>query len=109
MGFICLFLSSAISTYIDYKNKNEKSIYLIIKYLLYTFINALLMNTFIYVISSEKFYYYREATYTYDFCLKYMWLSLIIALILPYILQIIERTFDISIEIKGKKNNEKNK
>ncbi len=109
MGFICLFLPSAVSTYIDEKKNNNKASSLILKYLGYTFINALLMNTFIYVISSEKFYYYREATYTYDFCLKYMWLSLIIALILPYILQIIERTFDISIEIKGKKNNEKNK
>ena len=107
MGFICLFLSSTISTYIDYKNKNEKLLNIIIKYLLYTFINAMIMNTLIFLISSEKFYFYSQNTFTYDFCLKYMWASSLIAIILPYILEIIEKTIYISIEVKGKKNNEK--
>ena len=41
MGFICLFLPSAVSTYIDEKKNNNKASSLILKYLGYTFINAL--------------------------------------------------------------------
>ncbi len=82
---------------------------LILKYLRYTFLITTIMNTFIYIFSSDNSLNYQNSNFTYDFCLKYMWLSLIVAIILPYILKVISANIDINLEIRKKVKNEKKK
>ena len=100
-------ISILIEKRIDKTNKSTSD--LVLKYLFYTFLITTIMNTFIYIFSSEKLLHYSEYTFTYDFCLKYMWLSLIVALILPYILKVISANIDINLEIRKKVKNEKKK
>ncbi len=109
MFFICMLMPASISIFTDRKinGKEEKNSDLILKYLFYTFLITTIMNTFIYIFSNERFAFYSNETFTYDFCLKYMWASIIIALILPYIVKIISTNININLELKEKKRNEK--
>lgn len=111
MFLICMLMPASISLLVEKRiNKSEKSISdLILKYLFYTFIITTIMNSFIYIFSSEKTLYYADYTFTYNFCLKYMWLSLIVAFALPYILKVISANVDITIEVKEKKKDAKKK
>lgn len=106
-AFICFFIPSFISIYIDIKlNKISKFNYeLIIKYFMYNFVINLLGNSAVYFISSEKNFYYMESIFTYEFIFKYTWITLIFAIILPIFLKIIED--NIKVYIKIKRNNEK--
>ena len=83
MFFICMLMPASISVLIEKRidKTNKSTSYLILKYLLYTFLITTIMNTFVYIFSSEKMYHYADYTFSYDFCLKYMWLSLIVDLI----------------------------
>ena len=111
MFFICMLMPASVSILIEKRiiKKELSNSDLILKYLFYTFIITTIMNTLIYIFSSEKLFHYAEYTFSYDFCLKYMWLSLIVALILPYILKIISANIDIDLEIRKKRKNEKKK
>ena len=111
MFFICMLMPASISILIEKRidKTNKSTSDLILKYLLYTFIITTIMNTFIYIFSSDNYLYYQNSTFTYDFCLKYMWLSLIVAIILPYILKVISANIDINLEIRKKVKNEKKK
>ena len=114
MFLICMLMPASISIFTDRKiNGREKNTSdLILKYLFYTFLITTIMNTFIYLFSSEKMLHYAEYTFSYDFCLKYMWLSIVVAFLLPYILKIISANISINLEISKKKrsrSNEKNK
>ena len=75
------------------------------------------MNSFVYLISSDKNLYYNINTFNYDFCLKYMWLSIAIAALLPCVFKLISANIQINFEIKNntkvkkkdsKSSNEKN-
>ncbi len=105
--FICFFLPSFISLFIDIKlNKIKVFNYeLVIRYFIYNFIINLLGNSAVYFISSEKNFYYMESIFTYEFVFKYTWITLIFAIILPIFLKIIED--NIKVYIKIKRNNEK--
>ena len=116
--FICMLLPASISILIDEKinGKEKDKIYLLLKYLFYTFLIITIMNSFVYLISSDKNLYYNINTFNYDFCLKYMWLSIAVAVLLPYIFKLISANFNINFEIKNnpkikkkdiKKSNEK--
>ena len=118
MFFICMLLPASISILIDEKinGKEKDKIYLLLKYLFYTFLIITIMNSFVYLISSDKNLYYNINTFNYDFCLKYMWLSIAVAVLLPYIFKLISANFNINFEIKNnpkikkkdiKKSNEK--
>ena len=111
MFFICMLMPTSISVLIEKRidKTNKSTSYLILKYLLYTFLITTIMNTFVYIFSSEKMYHYADYTFSYDFCLKYMWLSLIVALILPYILKVVSTNIDIKLELKEKKDVKKDK
>lgn len=111
MFLICMLMPASISILIEKRivKKELSNSDLILKYLFYTFLITTIMNTFIYIFSSEKLFHYAEYTFSYDFCLKYMWLSLIVALTLPYILKIISANIDIDLEIRKKVKNEKKK
>lgn len=106
-AFICFFIPSFISIYIDIKlNKIKVFNYeLVIRYFIYNFIINLLGNSAVYFISSEKNFYYMESIFTYEFIFKYTWITLIFAIILPIFLKIIED--NIKVYIKIKRNNEK--
>ena len=109
MFFICMLMPASISIFTERKinkKKEEKNSDLILKYLFYTFLITTIMNTFIYIFSNEKLNFYNYETFTYDFCLKYMWLSIIIALILPYIVKVISANINIELELKEKKKND---
>ena len=114
MFFICMLMPASISIFVERKiNGREKNTSdLILKYLFYTFFITTIMNTFIYLFSSEKMFHYAEYTFSYDFCLKYMWLSIFVSFFLPYIFKIISANISINLEIRKKrrsKNNEKTK
>ena len=111
MFLICMLMPASISILIEKRidKTNKSTSDLVLKYLLYTFLITTIMNTFIYIFSSEKLLHYSEYTFSYDFCLKYMWLSLIVAIILPYILKVISANIDINLEIRKKVKNEKKK
>lgn len=111
MFLICMLMPASISILMEKRiiKKELSNSDLILKYLFYTFLITTIMNTFVYIFSSEKLFHYAEYTFSYDFCLKYMWLSLIVALILPYILKVISANIDINLEIRKKVKNEKKK
>ena len=111
MFFICMLMPASISILIEKRidKTNKSTSDLILKYLLYTFLITMVMNTFVYIFSSEKMFHYAEYTFSYDFCLKYMWLSLVVAIILPYILKVISTNVDIKLELKEKKDTKKDK
>ena len=117
--FICMLLPASISILIDEKinGKEKDKIYLLLKYLFYTFVIITIMNSFVYLISSDKNLYYNINTFNYDFCLKYMWLSIAIAALLPCVFKLISANIQINFEIKNntkvkkkdsKSSNEKN-
>lgn len=107
MNIICLFFPAFISLYIDLniENMNKENEYLnvVVKYFIYSFLNATIMNTIICLVSSEKYRVYDNSIFTQDFTLKYSYLALVIAIILPYIMKIITSIIKINIEIKDKK------
>ena len=105
-----MLMPASISIFTDRKiNGREKNTSdLILKYLFYTFLITTIMNTFIYLFSSEKMLHYAEYTFSYDFCLKYMWLSIVVAFLLPYILKIISANISINLEISKKKRSRSN-
>lgn len=119
MFFICMLMPASISVITEKKiEKKEKSTSeLILKYLFYTFLIITIMNSFVYLISSDKNLYYNINTFNYDFCLKYMWLSIAIAALLPCVFKLISANIQINFEIKNntkvkkkdsKSSNEKN-
>ena len=68
MFFICMLMPASISIITEKKiEKKEKSTSeLILKYLFYTFLIITIMNSFVYLISSDKNLYYNINT----FCLN---------------------------------------
>ena len=101
-----MLLPASISILIDEKinGKEKDKIYLLLKYLFYTFLITTIMNSILYIFSNDKMITYANSTFTYEFCLMYMWLSMIIAFILPYILKVISANISIDLEIKKKRN-----
>ena len=112
MSIICFFFPAFISLYIDSSintlNNENKYLRVVFKYFIYSFLNATIMNTIIYLVSSEKYRAYSNSIFTHDFTLKYSYLALVIAIVLPFIMKIITSTIKINIEIKDKKNDKKN-
>ena len=106
MFFICMLMPASISIITEKKiEKKEKSTSeLILKYLFYTFLITTIMNSILSIFSSDKMITYANSTFTYEFCLMYMWLSMIIAFILPYVLKVISANISIDLEIKKKRN-----
>ena len=102
MFFICIFLPAIISVIIDEKiNHSKKTIRdLVLMYGGYLFIITLFMNTIFCVIESDVWFYNNEI-FTYQFCTKYMWISFIISIILPYISKCFRGAFSINVEIKN--------
>ena len=111
MFFICMLMPASISILIEKRIRNDKinNSDLILRYLLYTFLITTIMNTFIFIFCSDTSLYYAEYTFSYNFCLKYMWLSLIVALSLPYILKVISANINVELEIRKKKKDVKKK
>ena len=59
--FICMLLPASISILIDEKinGKDKDKINILLKYLFYTFLITIIMNSFVYLISSDKNLYYN--------------------------------------------------
>ena len=108
MNIICLFFPGFISLMIDWQiNHNEQNIFLIIKYFVYNFFVNFIGNALVWFISTEKNFFYTEETFTYDFCLKYMAVSLVVAIVLPYIFKFFNNNIKINLEVRKGKNNVK--
>lgn len=103
MFFICIFLPAVLSVIVDESiNRRKKTIRdLVLMYGAYLFIITLIMNTIFSLIESDVWFYNIE-TFTYQFCTKYMWISLAISIVLPYISKCFRQA--ISINVKVKKN-----
>ena len=101
MFFICMFLPAIISVIVDEKithtKKNVRD--LVLMYGAYLFIITLLMNTIFFFTESDVWFYNTE-TFTYLFCTKYMWISLVISIILPYINKCFRQAISINVEVK---------
>lgn len=108
MFFICMFLPAIISVIVDEKithtKKNVRD--LVLMYGAYLFIITLLMNTIFFFTESDVWFYNTE-TFTYLFCTKYMWISLVISIILPYINKCFRQAISINVEVKKVNKEEK--
>lgn len=108
MFFICIFLPAIISVIVDEKithtKKNVRD--LVLMYGAYLFMIALLMNTIFFFAESDVWFYNTE-TFTYLFCTKYMWISLVISIILPYINKCFRQAISINVEVKKVNKEEK--
>ena len=108
MFFICMFLPAIISVIVDEKithtKKNVRD--LVLMYVAYLFIITLLMNTIFFFTESDVWFYNTE-TFTYLFCTKYMWISLVISIILPYINKCFRQAISINVEVKKVNKEEK--
>lgn len=106
MQFICLFLPPLLALWVDMNiNKiNSYSYNLIIKYFLYCLFINYFNNLVVWFISSEKYYYYSMNTFTYDFCFKFLSMSIIFSVVIPVCFKIIKDNFKLEIEVRNKKN-----
>lgn len=109
MVFILMFMPASLAVLIEEKLKKEKKDVRssILSYFAYTFIITLIMSAVIYFINSDKFIWYQESTYTYNFCFRYGLLSFLLAIILPCIVYVIPKVVQINIEVKERKKNAK--
>ena len=108
MYLICIFLPAIISMVIDqkiYSNKRSLRDFVLV-YCCYLFIICMLVNTIFLFIEDANFVYSTKL-FTYSFCAKYMWISFIIAIILPYIIKCFKEAISINIEVREKKKEEK--
>lgn len=110
MGIIVLFFPAVISLYVDLCLNNKKSLTIIdsTKYFIYCLLVNFFGNLLVWLISNEKYYHYNITTFTYDFCVKYMIITISVAAILPILFKIIVDNIKISIEVK-EKNDKSNK
>ena len=103
-----MFLPAIISVIVDEKithtKKNVRD--LVLMYGAYLFIITLLMNTIFFFTESDVWFYNTE-TFTYLFCTKYMWISLVISIILPYINKCFRQAISINVEVKKVNKEEK--
>ena len=109
MFFICIFLPAIISIIVDESINHKKNTIrdLVLMYGSYLFMITLIMNTIFFFTESDVWFYNIE-TFTYEFCTKYMWISLVISIVLPYISKCFKQAISINVEIK-KVNKENNK
>ena len=72
MFFICMLLPASISILIDEKinGKDKDKINILLKYLFYTFLITIIMNSFVYLISSDKNLYYNISSIHYVYIYK---------------------------------------
>ncbi len=111
MFFVCMLMPASISILVEKKiiKKKMDNSDLILKYLFYTFLITTVMNTLFFIFDNDRSSYYTSSTFTYDFCIKYTWISLLISAVIPYILKVISANININLEIKEKSKDEKTK
>lgn len=106
LEFICLFFPAFISILIEYNKKIEVKKLVLLYFLYNSFINLIsIVITIIYkkgVVSNIS-----ENFDVFNFCLRYLGISIIIAFVLPYLFEFIVKNFNCKIEIKKGKNIEK--
>lgn len=106
MMIICLFIPAFCSTIIDYKlNKIEKINItdFICKYIPYLFVINLIMNSILWIFAEDKLIIYSSSIFSYSFCIKYMWLSLVLIIVIPLIKTMLQKHVDIQITLKKKR------
>ena len=108
MLYVWFFLPASISILVSEKLRKEKRKLsdLIVPYLGYTFIITAIMNTIINMTSNSKTPWYAESMFTFQFSMEYMWLSLIVALVLPCLTYAVSKAVQINILVKEKAVND---
>lgn len=101
MIFVALLFPAAISILISYRRSNNplkfcvKSIF---EYMVWTIINILLStSTIVYILGISEVD--SNAFNSFPFFTKYVIIALLFAVILPYIVEIIKKYFDIKMDI----------
>lgn len=101
MIFVALLFPAAISILISYRHSNNplkicvKSIF---EYMVWTIINILLStSTIVYILGISEVD--SNAFNSFPFFTKYVIIALLFAVILPYIVEIIKKYFDIKMDI----------
>lgn len=109
MLYICSLLPASLSIIVSEKLANEKRNFrdLCVTYLSYSFFITTIMNTIIYFIYDGKIDWYSEKLFTFNFTMQYMWISLVIALILPCIIYIFSKVVQINLNVRERKQNDK--
>ena len=109
MLYICSLLPASLSIIVSEKLANEKRNFcdLCVTYLSYSFFITTIMNTIIYFIYDGKIDWYSEKLFTFNFTMQYMWISLVIALILPCIIYIFSKVVQINLNVRKRKQNDK--
>lgn len=108
MYFICIFLPAIFSMVIDQKIYNNRRNVrdFILAYCCYLFLICMLVNTVFLIIENGSFVYSMKL-FTYSFCAKYMWISFIISIILPYIIKCFRQAISINVEVRKREKEEK--
>lgn len=104
MFFICIFIPAIFSMVIDkriYQSQRNICEFILV-YFCYLFIITALMNT-VFFITEGNICFYSIKTFTYGFFTKYMWTSLIISILIPYVIKCFRQVISIDIEIRKKK------
>ena len=112
MFYICVFFPASISLLIENKINefSNNKIIILLKYIMYTFLINMLANIVVFLRSSRQYFVFDEASFTYDFSVKYMIVGLIAAIILPYLNKIISSVTNINVLVKERdKNGKKHK
>lgn len=106
LQFICLFIPSIIAVGITSNLQKRKVdlLYFIFTYSSYlVFINFMIFVLLHYMVRDE-FLILNSAKFTNLFCIKYLFVSIILSIILPFVVEILRKNFKINLSF-----NERNK
>lgn len=101
MQHICLLIPCVFSLVIHrkyYKLNNLLDNFLV--YLMYNYINALIMNIFLNFFSVNKYNIFSINLFSFNFSMKYMLLSLVISLFLPKLYNKITKNIKVSLTLE---------
>jgi len=101
MLHICLLIPGVFSLVIHrkyYKLNNLLDNFLV--YLMYNYINALIMNIFLNFFSVNKYNIFSINLFSFNFSMKYMLLSLVISLFLPKLYNEITKNIKVSLTLE---------
>lgn len=106
MLFICLFIPAVLATVIDFKIKGKELLKdkfnFLISWCIYLFLVNLLTNTICWIFFENRFMSYSEINFTIDIVFKYMWISFIFSILLPFLSNAYIKRCNVSVKIETK-------
>ena len=110
MKYVCIFAPAlcAVAIQLNRKSVSEKTMDIVIRYGIWVLtINLIAMSMVNYIIGIHDVT--ADALDSFGFATKYMIISLLLALIIPYIVEVIGRFITVSFDIETKKEQDEQK